>query len=146
MQRSSPSTLLQINNEHFLSTYRGELTTRNIIECVKKIKQAFPSLPPGFYDVLSERITHHKFSDERLRDAVNNAIDNCVYPTPTIAQFVSFDRRIKVLTYDEYIKKIEDNGEWIGKDYKPIRFADQERPVWIHVNDIKKYNLQNENN
>lgn len=136
--------MLQINKELYLSVYRGELSTRTVIECGKKIKQAFPSLPPGFYDVLSQRISHHKFSDERLRDAVNHVIDNCIYPTPTIAQFVGFDKRVRVLKYEEYLAKIGEYGSWVGKDYAPIKFHDQERPVWIHVNDIKKYNIKND--
>lgn len=60
------------------------------MESIKKIKLAFPDLPAGFYDVLSERIKSKGFSDERLNDAVNHVIDTCKYPKPTVANFISF--------------------------------------------------------
>ena len=41
------------------------------------------------------------FSDEKLKDAVNHVIDNCRYPVPTIAEFLSFDKVVKIFTYQE---------------------------------------------
>lgn len=57
-----------------------------------KVSQAFPTLPEPFYDLLCERIKEHGFTDERLKKSVNYVIDHCIYPTPTIAQFISFDK------------------------------------------------------
>jgi len=128
-------------NQNEISIYLGELNTKCIVGNVAKIKKSFPGLPIGFYDVFSDRITENGFCDDRLNDAVNYVIDNCVYPTPTIAQFISFDRKIKILNYNEYLKLCDDG---IGNNYKPINFKDRETPVWIHVNDIKQFNIKSE--
>jgi len=39
-------------------------------------------------------------------DAVNNVIDTCQYPTPTLANFLSFDRRAKVYDYDQLVNLV----------------------------------------
>lgn len=127
-----------------ISVYEGKLSTQIIIDNVKRIKKAFPALPEGFYDVLAERITDNTFTDDRLTDAVKNVIDTCVYPQPTIAQFISFDKRIKILTYEDMIRKTDEVGDWIWKHYKPIQLPDRETKCWIHIDDIKKYNIQDE--
>jgi hypothetical protein len=59
---------------------------------IAKIKKAFPALPVEFYDILCEKIKEHNFTDHRLVKAVNHVIDSCIYPTPTIAQFITFDK------------------------------------------------------
>ena len=56
-----------------------------------KIKNAFPTLPVEFYDILCERLKANGFTDERLTNAVNGVIDTCKYPTPTVAHFMSYD-------------------------------------------------------
>jgi len=127
-----------------VSVYAGELTTKNWIDNVKRLKKTFPGLTEGFYDVLAERLTDNMFSDQRLTDAVKHVIDTCIYPTPTIAQFISFDRRIELLKYEDMLRKTDEMGEWIWKHYKPIQLPDREMKVWIHVDDIKKYNIKDE--
>lgn len=59
---------------------------------MQKLKKAFPTLPEEFYDILCERIKEHELTDKRLIKAVNYVIDNCVYPTPTIANFILYDQ------------------------------------------------------
>jgi len=56
-----------------------------------KIKDAFPTLQKGFYDLLCQRLKANEFSDEKLSEAVNHVIDNCNYPNPTIANFINYD-------------------------------------------------------
>jgi len=79
------------------------------------------------------------FTDDRLRDAVRNVISTCVYPQPTIAQFISFDKRIKVYTYSQYCKLCD---EGTGKNYHPVAIGENTHPVWVHENDINQYNLK----
>lgn len=81
------------------------------------------------------------FTDERFRDAVHTVIKTCVYPTPTIAQFISFDKRIKTLNYDQFLKLCD---EGLGNNYKPIKFKDRPAPIWIHINDIEQYKIKPE--
>jgi hypothetical protein len=99
-------------------------------------------LPVEFFDILSNRLKENNFNDERLRDAVNHVIDNCIYPTPTIAQFIGFDKKIKLYTYNQVLKL---NDELTGKAfeyYRPVRIDENEKPVYAHVNDISKYKLE----
>jgi len=141
LQRLLPS-ISETDEGMSISVYEGKLSTQIIIDNVKRIKKAFPALPEGFYDVLAERITDNTFTDDRLTDAVKNVIDTCIYPTPTIAQFISFDRRIEILKYEDMLRKTDELGEWVWKHYKPIQLPDREKLCYIHVDDIKKYNIQ----
>jgi hypothetical protein len=123
-----------------LSIYKGELTAQCLVSSVATIKKSFPSLPIGFYDVFIDRLKANNFSDDRLIDAVAHVIDTCLYPTPTIANFISFDKRVKTYTYAQYTKLI-DNGE-NGANYQPVKFRNMPALVWVHVNDIAKYNIK----
>jgi hypothetical protein len=75
-----------------------------------KIKATFPSLPKEFFIVLRERLGANNFTDQRLIDAVNHVVDKCIYPTPTIAEFISYDRRTKLYTYNEALNKVSEYG------------------------------------
>lgn len=128
----------QLSNE--VSIYTGPLTPKVIFECVAKAKTAFPALTADFFEILSQRIRENGFTDDRLRDAVAHVIDTCPYPTPTIANFISFDRTFKVLTYDQMLKYNDEHpGVW--ELYKPVKFPDRKNPVFVHQDDVEKYNL-----
>lgn len=135
------SACLPTSSESSISIYTGELTAQCLVKSIAMIKKSFPSLPIGFYDVFTDRLRANGFTDERLSDAVVNVIDTCVYPAPTIAQFISFDKRIKTFTYDQYCKFCD---EGTGKYYEPVKFKNRPVPVWIHVNDIVMYNIKSE--
>lgn len=93
-----------------LSTYIGKvLDAPTVISEVSKIKVAFPSLSTQFMDILIERAIAKNFTAQRLIDAVNFVIDNCQYPSPTLANFLGFDRRIKILSYDELCDLVTTN-------------------------------------
>lgn len=141
LQRLLPS-ISETDNQLTISVYAGKLTTENWIDNVKRLKKTFPTLPEGFYDVLAERLTDNTFTDERFTDAVKNVIDTCVYPQPTIAQFISFDKRIKLYTYEQYVKLVDEGSN--ASSYQPVKLKDNPLPVWIHINDIKKYNIKDE--
>ena len=126
-----------------ISVYSGELSTRTVIDGIKKIKAAFPNLPPDFYDILSDRIKENGFSDMRFVNAINHVIDTCKYPTPTIADFIGYDKQIKLYSHEEMLAKINFIGNSFRWDnYKPIKFRDREKLVWVHVDDISKYKLK----
>jgi len=136
------TALMHSSNE--LSIYGDKLTTKGVISNVAKIKKAFPSLPMGFYEIFDERLKANGFTDERLADAVNHVIDTCIYPTPTIANFIGYDKRIKLYTHNEIIRKMESDGNNVWEKYKPVKFTDQEKLIWVSIDDIKKYNLKTE--
>jgi len=138
-QLVSISQLKECNNE--ISTYKGPLTGKVLFGEIAKIQAAFSALPKEFYDILSSRLADNGFTDDRLKDAVNHVIDNCIYPTPTIAQFISFDKRIKVYKYPEIVKMVEDGDMNAFNRYKHIEMDGLPEAVWIHINDIAKYKL-----
>jgi len=70
------------------------LTLKALTKNTLKLKAAFPTLPEEFYDIFLERIKVHDFTDERLNKAIDRVIDTCVYPTPTIANFIQADKDI----------------------------------------------------
>jgi hypothetical protein len=85
-----------------LSIYRGNLIDGpTCAQNVLRIQRAFPSLNAEFYDLLIERMKDKGFTNDRMISSVNHVIDNCQYPTPTLANFLSFDKRIKLLTYNQ---------------------------------------------
>ena len=111
-QNSSNQNSLSTNEkaEVYLSLYEGGLDDIVITENIAKIKATFPQLPIQFYSILVDRIRDKGFSNQQLTDSVNNVIDNCIYPQPTIANFLSHDRKIRLFTYQEMLKKIHDSG------------------------------------
>jgi len=138
LQSSSEAIVPQTNE---VSIYKGELTQLGVLDNVNRIKKSFPVLPIDFYDMFCDRIRDNSFNDDRLRDAVNHVIDTCVYPTPTIAQFISFDKKYRVYSYEEMLKKLDEFGPGAWDFYKSIQFPDREKRIWVHVDDIKKYKL-----
>ena len=128
--------------EGSLSIYKGALISdESIVRYSVKVRYAFPALPPEYYGVLLDMVKEEGFTDERFRDAVHYVIKTCVYPSPTIAQFISFDKRIQTLTYDKYLKLCD---EGLGNNYEPITLKGRPAPVWIHINDINQFNIKSE--
>jgi len=129
------STELTVQTDS-ISLYTDTLANvKDIISAAAIIKKSFPALPQGFYDMFGDRIMANKFTINRLRDAIAFVIDNCRYPQPSIADFVSYDKTIKFRTHAEMTA-----GEW-DNQYIPVKFPDRPKVVWIHANDIQHYNL-----
>jgi hypothetical protein len=124
-----------------ISLYKGQLTTQKLIEGVAIIQKSFPSLPISFYEIFKERIKANNFTDERLMDAIENVIDTCVYPTPTIAQFISWDKKVKVFKYPDILKMLDEDPNAFDR-YKRIELEGLPEAVWIHINDIAKYKIK----
>ena len=112
------------------------------VEQAAKVKQAFPNLDPSFFQVLLSRVRDLNISDDRLKASVNNVIDNCQYPTPTIAQFINFDKSVEVLDYNQMLKKNDELHGKVAQFYKSIRLQGFDKPFWAKVTDIQKYGLE----
>jgi hypothetical protein len=124
-----------------ISIFSGILTNKVIVESSIKLKQAFPALTKDFFSILADRIKEHNYSDDRLKNAINHVIDNCIYPTPTVAQFISFDKRVKLYTYDMVLKMLSENHNAF-EYYRPIRIKDAKKPFYAHTNDISLFKLE----
>ena len=107
---SSEALKVNENGETYLSLYTGDLTPKVVTESMAELKASFPALPAEFFTMLSKRVKDNGFSDERLRDAVRHVIDNCIYPNPTIAQFIGFDKKVRLFTYHEMLEKVNNSG------------------------------------
>jgi hypothetical protein len=125
-----------------LSVYTDERAdTQTIIRSFASIKLAFPSLPRGFYDILDDRIKANGFTNQRLKDCVASVIDNCQYPTPTIANFISYDKTVKLHKYEDIMNMAGKYGDDIWDSYKAVKLAGMPKKAWIHINDIERYGI-----
>jgi len=113
--------------QNSISVYTGELTTQCIIGQVKRLKAAFPNSPASMYDILMERVKANGFTDDRLRAAVDDLIDTFKYPVPSIADIISFDKRVKFHTYKEVCDYMDKGGVW--DDFELIFWGD--RHFWV---------------
>ena len=124
------------------SIYRGELTGPCLVECIAKLRAAFPALTDDFHSVFGSRIKELGFGDKRLKDSINHVIDNCIYPTPTVAQFLTFDKRVKLYTYDQMVKLNNELNGLAFKIYNAVHVGTADKPMWASVQDIQNYNLR----
>lgn len=124
-----------------LSVYSGRLTAETVVESITKVRATFPTLSNDFYDIFMERIKDKCFSDKRLKDAVNHVIDTCQYPTPTLANFLSFDKRVRILSYSE-LGVLVTNGEALFSNYSKIKIAG--KPHYVRIADKELFNIPDE--
>ena len=80
-------------------------------DCFGKIKMAFPRLQNNWFSLLREILTEEKFSDPRLIDATSNLIKTCLFPEPTIANLISYDKKTKLLTYKEMTERLKEDSK-----------------------------------
>lgn len=107
-----------------------------------RLKKAFPALPSGFYDILLDRVKELGFTDARLKDAVNHLIDNFTYPSPSIANIVGFDKRVKLLTYSDMLEEVNKTGRAMDLDH--VKVKKNGKLFWISKADKEMYNIPDE--
>lgn len=141
MQKSLSIPLRKSESGYELSVYRGELTPKELARNAAKVKAAFPALPPEFFQILIERFKAKGFSDTRMIDAVNNVIDNCQYPTPTLANFLSYDKNVKLYTYQQFISLVTEHRASFETHTK-VKF----NGIFLYVSkaDKQRYNIPDE--
>ena len=119
------------NLDSEVSLYQSQLpaTVDYVKNECQRLQQCFPQITPGFIVILVQRIAEKKMSNQHITDAINNLIDTYKYPIPTIADIISFDKKVKIYTHPEIInmipkgydfsmfEKIEFNGKvrWVLK-------------------------------
>ena len=142
-----PNTLEKQQDRGEISVYRaGAISPQILGSGIKSISQAFPKLPVSWYTVLKEMLKDEQFDDARFSDAVKSLVKNCIYPEPTIANIVSFDRMVKVFTLSDLQAKHKDAYHFgntydpIAREYSKIDFHGQER--YARKEDVERYNLK----
>lgn len=115
-----------------LSLYEhGEITADVAIVAIKKLTGNFSQTNAVVFDCFLELAREQGWSNKRLNDAVNNALCTIRYPSLTVADLMSYDRRRKIYTnaqmnelvnkgikaYSLY-NKTEINGKfyWLGEE------------------------------
>ena len=102
----------------YLSVYTDAQTIEGVVMAVARLKQAFPSLEKGFYNILTDRVKEKGLTDAQIMDSVNHVIDTCEYPTPVIGKFLGYDKKQRLYTYNE-ISDLVHKGE--SMDYFEIK-------------------------
>jgi hypothetical protein len=105
------------NNE--ISIYRDNVASPLILaQESAKIQVAFPKLDKLFFTILTERLVKNEFTEQRLKDAVGYLMDNFKYQTPTVADIISFDKKISLISQLELLDLVSDNKASIDDYYK----------------------------
>lgn len=105
---------------------------------------AFPKMPDPTINLLKERFKANGFSDDRLKDAVANVIDNYEGwdKSPNIANFINFDKKVKIYNYKESLE--------YGQKYLVAVDLGFNEPRWITKEDQHNFKIKlwskNENN
>ena len=98
-QLSMQSTTQDYNE---LSVYTGDVApTEQVVTEVKKLCAAFPNVTNDYLAILIDRLLANHFTTDRVRDAINHIIDTSPYQRPSVAEIVSFDRKVKLFSYKE---------------------------------------------
>lgn len=67
-----------------------------------------------------ERMIEHKWSDSRVRDAVNNLIDTHPYKSINPANVLSYDRREKLFSYPQMVEQVNKYGSRVWETHTMI--------------------------
>jgi len=128
-----------------LSIYgKGEVTTECLAKGKKIIKASKPELPNGWYDVLDYMIEENGFTDQRFIDAVEVMITTCVYPKPSHADILSYDKFIDAYTWEELLDNVrnaspEYRGKYLQSFVRIIHYGEER---WCKREDATKYKLE----
>lgn len=103
-------------NTYEVTTYKdAPATTKDMAAAVAKLTMSYPQVKEEFYGVLCSRWKEERWSAQRIKDAIENLIDTCKYPTFSIGQIMSYDRPMKLYTHGGYMWLIN-NGLAQDKD------------------------------
>jgi len=105
---------------------------------LRKLQAVFPALDNDFISILAERIKSNGFTDQRLKDAIGNVIDNFTYQKPNISDIIRFDKKIKLYNAAETSKMVTDEG-YRYEDF--IHYHRNGQLFWIKKTDSEMYGI-----
>ena len=129
-------------NQNEISLYSGGLTIDAVKQAKNVLQIAFPDLTLDFYDIFFARIKENNFSDERLKDAVNHVIDTCVYPKPAIANFILFDKKIKLVKHQQIVELNQRSTENEFANYAALQLPGMDKVVWALLSEVEGTKLE----
>jgi len=121
-----------------ITVYRDTLTPNCVVTELRKLRAAFPALDQNFMDLIAERLIANGFTDQRLKDAIGNVVDNFTYQKPNISDIIRFDKKIKLYNAAEASKMVTDEG------YRYTDFSHYHRNgqlFWIKKTDAEMYGI-----
>lgn len=132
---------VQKNGRGSISTLEGPpASVQHIAQNIHRLSAAFPQMGADFFNILAERIAKRGLSAARLQYAIDQVIDNFTYQRLTIADVMSIDSRVELMTYSEMISECNKRG-CSTNEYMPIYIGDEKKPFWVSLADKKKFNL-----
>ena len=111
----------------------------HVAEGISRLQAAFPRMNKEFFSLLFERIDENQFTIKRLEDAINHVIDNFPYREINISDIISYDKKIKLHTYNEVCDFVVSKG---------LKFDDFEKQThngkvyWIRKVDLLNNNIK----
>lgn len=80
------------SSEERLSLSPSEITESGWIYCMNILSTVYPSLTPGFFVFVLERLRTNGFTDQMLKYAIDHILDTSKYP-PSIFDILSFKKQ-----------------------------------------------------
>ena len=140
-QRESLVPTLLKNGKAEMSVFQGKPAThQQIATSMAKLLVAFPNQSDAFFNLLAERIAKKGISAERLEYAIDHTLDTFTYKTLTIADIMSIDRRVEVMTYSEMVNEAHKQGVTTD-EFAPLYIGDNTKPFWVSKADKARFNI-----
>lgn len=123
-------------NQNEVSVYNDPISDENHIRHeFKRLILAFPAMSSDFLFLLTDRIKNKRFTRLQLTAAIENLIDNYTYPQPKIADIISFDKKVKLYTYNEVCRLVDQGDRF--ESYKRLKDG-----RYARTHDIELFNLK----
>lgn len=137
LENSRNQSLTTQDTENSISLYSNRgLSADCLVFQTARILKIFPKFPLGMLEELKNAFAENGFDDDRMRDAINHVRDTYEGwdKLPNIANFISFDKRVKVFNYKQSIE--------IGHQYLDMIDTGINKPLWAYKEDVLKYKLK----
>lgn len=136
-------SVIEDNGEFKISVYQDSPADNETIQSqLKRLAQCFPATEQVVVRELYNRILFHKFSRQRLIDAVDNVIDTNKYKTFNVADIISYDKTVAVYNH----KQICDMAVSNKNIWNNIKILDiDQKKYYICKEDFNKIIFDNEN-
>jgi len=136
--------MTQTSNE--ISVYKGELSKETFGRCCNTILKVYPRLTDTI-EILKKRLVANGFNDERLIASIEHVIDNFDgwNKHPSIADFIKFDKKVKIYEYHELLSECVDFAPEERKKFLEMFAAIDtglEKPRWAKVEHVEEYKIK----
>lgn len=109
-------------SEYEVTLYNGNPASDNeIMVACGMICTAFNQNSKEFVALLAKYIKSSGFTSKRLSDAVDYVIEHHQFPTITIADVISYDKKIKLYNYAQAWSMVEEKGLYSWDDFETVK-------------------------